>query len=657
MVHEFGHWTNFAHTVVNGQIYLGSVGGDNTGPTPFDTFGDRPSPFTDVVETMYPFYYGPPIGTATPEADDVAIASRMYPEPTYASTTGTISGTIFFGSSKVTGVNVIARNVEDPFEDAVSAISSDFTDGTAQSDPNVGVYTITGLTPGASYGVYVDEILAGGFSTPLSTPLPGPEELYNGANESSDPNTDDPSAFTPVAVAAGSPNTGIDIIFNEFAEGDPLPVGDDGSVQLALPFQFCVHGQGFDSVFVNANGNLTFGAADSDFSESDAEFRDGPARVAPLWRDLNATQGGSVFFETTEDSFTVTWQDVPEWFATGANTFSVTLNDNSKACREKRGREHRLSDDDYSDYYSDDDDYSDHKKGHPGDDDHGRGRGRADIVIHYASLDLAAGLAGVTGGLAVTGGLESEVDLSAVSRNGGKKIKVDKSAAVFENFSAGDNDLNGLTLEFDKVGKAFKDKFEKNNSLKKAEKIELPFSTEDTRHAYSAIDPPAGDIDFFRMRLEAGTSLLANVTRGQLDSVMGLWLCEADGAGGKKGKGKGKKKPKVGKCDSDDAIFIGFNDDVGTGSNPLLSGFLFEVPVSGTYAIGVTFCCDYDFDGVDPGQGPPFDGGRYVLDLNAPSMACCSRWGTTPRSRSRWASASRSRGRATRASSSTRTAT
>ena len=155
MVHEFGHWTNFAHTVVNGQLYLGV--GDTTGPNPNNTFGPAISPFTnDIVETMYPFYYGPGIGTGSVEADDIAIASRMYPEPTYASSTGEIGGTILLGSSRVTGVNVIARNVANPFFDAVSAISSDFTDNTAQSDPNVGVYRITGLTPGSDYGVYVD---------------------------------------------------------------------------------------------------------------------------------------------------------------------------------------------------------------------------------------------------------------------------------------------------------------------------------------------------------------------------------------------------------------------------------------------------------------------------------------------------------------------
>ena len=454
MVHEFGHWTNFAHTVVNGQIYLGSVGGDNTGPTPFDTFGPPVSPFTDIVETMYPFYYGPGIGTGTLEADDIAIASRMYPEANYASITGEISGNILVGTSGITGVNVIARNLTDPFNDAVSAISSDFTDNTNPSDPNVGVYRITGLTPGAEYGVFIDEVLAGGFSTALASPLQGPEELYNGALESGDSNTDDPSDFTPVAAAAGVPTTGIDIILNIPQPGDPLPVGDDGSVFLPLPFGYCVQGQEFNALYVNANGNLTFGAADGDFSESAVEFRNGPPRIAGLWRDLSpfdlitGDPQGQVTYSQSGSEFTVSWEGVPEFPNEGSNSFSITLKDNSSQCVARSG------DDDSSDDDSSDDD-----------------RGGPDVVVRYYSLTATNGLAGVTGGLAVTGGAELEVDLSALSRDGRKKIKLNKSAAVFELFSQNDNDLNGLTLKYSKAGKAFKDRFEPNNSLEKASKI------------------------------------------------------------------------------------------------------------------------------------------------------------------------------------------
>src|SRR5690349_2198968 len=48
MVHEFGHYQNLAHSVVNGQIVLG----DTSGPTPNNTFPI--GTLANRIETMYP---------------------------------------------------------------------------------------------------------------------------------------------------------------------------------------------------------------------------------------------------------------------------------------------------------------------------------------------------------------------------------------------------------------------------------------------------------------------------------------------------------------------------------------------------------------------------------------------------------------------------
>ncbi len=564
MTHEFGHYTNLAHTVVNGQLYLGSVGGDTSGPTPFNPFA-IPNPFTDVIETMYPFYFGPGIGTATPQADDIAIVSTLYPDPAFAATTGSIQGTIFApnNTTRLTGVNIIARNIANPFLDAVSAISSDFTDGTGQGDPVVGTYSINGLTPGAGYVVYVDEILAGGFSTTLLSPLPGPEEFYNGASESNSASTDNPGAAVLVASNAGSPTTGIDVIFNAFDPGDILPVGDDGAVQIFLPFDFCFCGQSFDSVVINANGHLTFGTPDPSFAETVAGFLDGPPRIAALWDDLNASAGGTVIFNTTATSFTASYTDVPEFPALGANSFDITLFDNGADC---------AAGDADSDGDSDADSGSSHG---------------ADVRIDYGSLTATDGLAGASCGLFATNGLEPEVDLSSF---GNKKVKLKKEAAAYEIFTVGDNDLAGTTNFYD-VGKGFKDDFENNNTLADAEDVDLPFSSVNTKEDFTSIAPAAADVDYFEVEdLVAGQTLTAEVLRGQLDSVMGIF----DSAGNL------LNSPQA-------------DDDAGTG---LLSRSVVTIPADGNYFVAVSFCCDYDLDGVDPGQGLPLDTGRYVLDID-----------------------------------------
>jgi hypothetical protein len=331
MTHEFGHYTNMGHVELNGQLLLFGEGGDTSGPTPDDPFVFG-GPLSGEVESMYPFYFGPGAGTLSPNADDQASIATLYPGAGFFASTGSISGTIYAadGVTRLSGVNVIARNIANPMLDAVSTFSGAYTDGTGQADPNVGVYSLNNLTPGAEYVVFTDVVTAdpGRFSNPILSVLPGPEEYWNADEANSNP-PDEVLDATLVVPVAGAPTSGIDIIFNQPSPGDPLPVGDDGFVQLALPFTYSICGQDFNSVFVNANGNLTFGANSGDFSESAADMLSGPPRIAGLWDDLNPSAGGIVTFDQSTKSFTVIYDEVPEFLATGSNSFNITLSRSS----------------------------------------------------------------------------------------------------------------------------------------------------------------------------------------------------------------------------------------------------------------------------------------------------------------------------------------
>ena len=214
ITHEFGHAINLAHTQTNGLYFRNQpieawgipAGPEQAGP---DQCGQVVPvyPSAGQLETMYPFidpYPSSPMYNSAEMAtvnvaDDHAALSALYPAAGYRQQSGTLRGRVVAkdGSSELTGINVIARNAADRF-DAISRISGDRTQGQLGPD---GSFEITGLTPGTGYVVYVDEIGAGGFSTPKAILL-GPEEYWN-AGESRDATLDDACVATPVTLAAG----------------------------------------------------------------------------------------------------------------------------------------------------------------------------------------------------------------------------------------------------------------------------------------------------------------------------------------------------------------------------------------------------------------------------------------------------------------------
>ena len=216
VTHEFGHAINLAHTQTNGfyssnnpgawSFYAGGpeqAGPDQCGPASADY------PTASQIETMYPMidpwpdsptYNSPEMAKVLDDADDMAALSSIYPAPGYAATTGTLKGRVVAkdGTSQLTGINVIARRTDKPLDGALSRISGDATQGMLGAD---GSFVMTGLVPGASYVVYVDQLRAGAFSTPKAFLL-GPEEYWN-AGESGDASVDNACASTPVSLAAG----------------------------------------------------------------------------------------------------------------------------------------------------------------------------------------------------------------------------------------------------------------------------------------------------------------------------------------------------------------------------------------------------------------------------------------------------------------------
>jgi len=320
--HELGHALNLAHTTTNGQVLA-----NNDQPKPRDCAAPwSGNPTASQTETMFPLINPTPTGSGAAmftvdRIDDIAALSNLYPAAGWPQSHGTIRGTISArhrvqggaqnNEYEVGSVNVIARRIGDPFNDANSYLSGQISKGHTGPD---GSFELNGLTPGADYLLYVDNLLSGAYSVPRIVVLPGPEEYYNGINESGDGLTDDRCAYTPIRVAAGSPVTA-NIVFNrvkgapEFlpqpAVGIPTGITPDGSTvvgavtagtaykwTLADNVYQSIGGAGADQVSISDDGAKIAASARTESGViAPAIYENGLWTILPLRADAVAPCG------------------------------------------------------------------------------------------------------------------------------------------------------------------------------------------------------------------------------------------------------------------------------------------------------------------------------------------------------------------------------
>ena len=236
--HEFGHAINLSHTQVNGPMVYNSLTNPPYYPgvagcvapvhrwdyNPTTPGVNRANPA--MLETMFPFLNhkaAAGIEQSTVDMpDDIAGISNLYPTAAYKATRGSISGVLRLkdGKHEYSGINVIARNVDNPLFDAVSNMTGSATQGELGPD---GRFTINNLTPGAGYVVYIEPIMAGGYPTQPQA-LVSQGEYWNVA-EGSNPVTDAQCDATPILAEAGVTKQA-DITYNGYTDGvqfSPMP--------------------------------------------------------------------------------------------------------------------------------------------------------------------------------------------------------------------------------------------------------------------------------------------------------------------------------------------------------------------------------------------------------------------------------------------------
>ena len=121
------------------------------------------------------------------------------------------------------------------------------------------------------------------------------------------------------------------------ATGQSLPLGDDDSAAVPLPFAVVVNGQTFSSVRVSSNGFLTFGTQNDTFANTGLPSPNAPdPLLAVYWDDLSPPAVPWVFTQVQGNApnrqFIVQWKNAQSPFLSGNDgiTFEAIVSETGR---------------------------------------------------------------------------------------------------------------------------------------------------------------------------------------------------------------------------------------------------------------------------------------------------------------------------------------
>ncbi|MEZ5391915.1 MAG: hypothetical protein R2724_03340 [Bryobacterales bacterium] len=125
--------------------------------------------------------------------------------------------------------------------------------------------------------------------------------------------------FTPSASGYASAPEALAFDESARANGVSLALDDDDTTRVDLEFSFPYFGSQYSAVWVNSDGNLTFGEGDGLVAaRSVARAVAGPPRIAPLFADLDPSRPAArVRVDSRVDRVFVTWDGVPQYTDAG----------------------------------------------------------------------------------------------------------------------------------------------------------------------------------------------------------------------------------------------------------------------------------------------------------------------------------------------------